>query len=90
MTAMVAASRQVALSSSVGIVQRLAQFAATLITIPLVLHALGIEGLAIWGARSIAWMTATIDFGVGSALLTGVARRCRPGPRQPPTKSAPD
>ena len=73
---MVAArSRQVALSSTVGVVQRLAQVAATLITMPLVLHALGIEGFGIWGAAaSIAWMTATVDFGVGNALLTGVAR----------------
>ena len=76
MRAMVGArSRQVALSSTVGVVQRLVQVAATLVTMPLILHALGIEGFGIWGAAaSIAWMTATVDFGVGNALLTGVAR----------------
>ena len=71
----VARSRQVALSSMVGVSQRLAQVAATLVTMPLVLHALGIEGFGIWGAAaSMAWMTATVDFGISNALLTGVAR----------------
>ncbi len=62
-------------SSSVGIFQRVLQMGGTLITMPLVLHALGSKGFGIWAAAaSLAWMTAMVDFGIGNALLTVVAR----------------
>jgi O-antigen/teichoic acid export membrane protein len=72
--------RLILLSSSVGIVQRFAQIVATLVTMPLVLHALGLEGFGIWGAAaSLAWMTATVDLGIGYATLTAVARAMAAG-----------
>lgn len=67
--------RLVVLSSTVGIVQRVVQILGTLVTMPLVLHALGTDGFGLWGAAaSLAWMVATVDFGIGFALLTAVAR----------------
>lgn len=49
--------------------------AGALITMPLVLHALGQEGFGVWAAAAaIAWMTTMVDWGVGNALLTAVAR----------------
>jgi len=68
-------SRLAALSSAVGIVQRLVQILGTLATMPMVLHALGTDGFGLWGAAvSLAWVTGTVDFGIGAALLTAVAR----------------
>ena len=68
-------SRRLVVSSTVGILQRTVQIVGTLITMPLVLHALGQQAFGIWGAAtSLAWMTATIDFGLGNSLLTEVAR----------------
>ena len=67
--------RLAALSSTVGIVQRVVQIFGTLVTMPLVLHALGSDGFGLWGAAvSLAWMVSTVDFGIGCALLTAVAR----------------
>ena len=68
-------SRRLIVSSTVGILQRTAQILGTLITMPLVLHALGAQAFGIWGAAtSLAWMVATVDLGIGNSLLTEVAR----------------
>jgi O-antigen/teichoic acid export membrane protein len=64
-----------AVSAVVGIAQRVVQIVGTLVTMPLVLHALGTDGFGRWAAAaSVAWMVGTVDFGVGFALLTAVAR----------------
>ena len=68
-------TRRAAVSSVAGALQRLLQIAGTLIVMPLVLHAVGREQFGIWAAAaSFAWMTVVVDFGVGQALLTRVAR----------------
>jgi len=67
--------RQATRSSLVGLTQRVLQIVGTLITMPLVLHALGQDGFGIWAAAaSIAWMSATVDWGIGTALLTAITR----------------
>lgn len=67
--------RRIVLAASVGVVQRIVQIAATLVTMPLVLAALGPGRFGIWGAvTSLAWLIAIVDLGVGSALVTMVAR----------------
>lgn len=57
-----------------GVTQRLAQMAGTLVTMPLVLGALGDTGFGLWGAAaSIAWLAGLADFGIGSAVLGLIA-----------------
>nr|WP_281414083.1 lipopolysaccharide biosynthesis protein [Rhodoblastus sphagnicola] len=67
--------RRAVTSSVVGVGQRLLQIASVLFIMPLVLHMLGRDGFGVWSAAvSLSWMAVTVDFGVGQALLTSVAR----------------
>lgn len=68
-------NRRAAASAGVGIFQRLAQVACTLILMPVLLHTLGTAEFGIWGAAaSLAWLVGLADFGAGTALVTLVAR----------------
>lgn len=74
---MIAARRSKAamLAAGAGAVQRLVQMAATLITIPIVLDGLGSSIFGIWGAiTSLMWLVGLADLGLGTALVTPVAR----------------
>ena len=64
-------NRRILFISGIGLGQRAAQLLSTLITLPLVLHALGLAGFGIWGAAtSLAWLSSMFDLGLGSALLS--------------------
>ncbi|MDR3520967.1 MAG: hypothetical protein P4L54_05055 [Acidocella sp.] len=64
-------NRKILFTSSAGLAQRVVQLLSTLITLPLVLHSLGVAGFGIWAAASsLAWLSTLLDFGLGSALLT--------------------
>src|SRR6266404_217893 len=64
-------NRRIAFASSVGLVQRTTQLVITLITLPLVLHVLGVIGFGVWGAAtSLVWLSGILDLGLGSALIT--------------------
>ena len=64
-------NRRVLLSGATGVLQRLAQLAASLIILPLVLHRLGEAGFGVWGAAtSLTWAAAMLDLGLGGALVT--------------------
>jgi O-antigen/teichoic acid export membrane protein len=63
--------RRVLLSGATGVLQRLAQLAASLIILPLVLHRLGETGFGVWGAAtSLSWAAGMLDLGLGGALVT--------------------
>jgi len=63
-------NQRLAWAAIAGVTQRLAQMAGTLVTMPLVLGALGEAGFGLWGAAaSIAWLAGLADFGIGSAVL---------------------
>lgn len=64
-------NRRVLFSGAAGVTQRLAQLAASLLILPLVLHGLGEAGFGVWGAAtSLAWAGAMLDLGLGGALVT--------------------
>jgi O-antigen/teichoic acid export membrane protein len=66
-----ARNKKILLSGGTGVVQRLLQLFTGLITLPLVLHALGIAGFGVWGAAtSLAWAAGMLDLGLGGALVT--------------------
>jgi O-antigen/teichoic acid export membrane protein len=68
-------NRQIIWAAGAGLAQRVTQLAATFLTLPLVLHRLGIAGFGIWGAASsLAWLTGMLDLGLGSALVTLLPR----------------
>ncbi len=68
-------NRRIVLSASAGVFQRSVQAASTLVLMPLMLHALGPAQFGVWGAAaSLAWLSALLDVGTGSALVTLVAR----------------
>jgi O-antigen/teichoic acid export membrane protein len=68
-------THKILVSATVGISQRGLQVLVTLLTMPMVLHALGREQFGIWGAAaSLAWMGHVADLGLGSALTTVIAR----------------
>ena len=72
-------NRRVVVSSSVGIFQRLVQVASTLVVMPLLLRVLGPARFGIWGATaSLAWLSGLVDIGMGTALVTLVARSSAP------------
>jgi len=74
-------NRRILLASGAGVFQRLAQLAAALITLPLVLHALGVAGFGVWGAAtSLAWLIGILDFGLGAALVTAIPSALAAGP----------
>jgi O-antigen/teichoic acid export membrane protein len=67
-------ARTAVLSSTLGVVQKVVQLTGTLVSMPLVLHALGPEGFGIWGAAaSLAWLVSTVDFGLTNVLVTAIA-----------------
>ncbi len=67
--------RRIAWSAGMGLFQRVAQGASTLVLMPLLLHTLGAAQFGIWGAAaSLAWLTTLLDIGTGAALVTLVAR----------------
>lgn len=56
-----------------GLIQRSLQIMGTLITMPLVLHALGHKDFGLWAAAvSMVWMANLADLGLGNALLTAI------------------
>jgi O-antigen/teichoic acid export membrane protein len=64
-------NRRIVLTSGMGVTQRAAQAVATLVTFPLLIRALGVEGFGVWGAAtSLAWIAWMLDLGLGSALVT--------------------
>jgi len=68
-------NRIILLSGGAGITQRAVQLVAGLVTLPLVLHALGLAAFGIWGAAtSLAWAASMLDLGLGSALITLIPR----------------
>jgi len=68
-------TRHVIISSLVGVSQRSLQVVATLISMPMVLHALGTERFGIWGAAvSLAWMTGVVDLGLSGVVLSAIVR----------------
>ena len=68
-------NRRVVASASVGVFQRLVQVGSTLVIMPLLLRALGPARFGVWGAAaSLAWLSGLVDIGVGTALVTLVAR----------------
>jgi O-antigen/teichoic acid export membrane protein len=73
-------NRGVVLAAAAGLSQRLAQLAAALVTLPLVLHALGVAGFGIWGAAvSLAWAAGMLDLGLGGGLVTLLPERFAAG-----------
>ena len=68
-------NRRAVVSAGFGVSQRLVQAGCTLILMPALLHALGTARFGVWGAAaSLAWLAELADFGVGSSLVTLVAR----------------
>jgi hypothetical protein len=68
-------NRRIVYASGAGLAQRGIQPITTLITLPSVLHALGVAEFGIWGAAtSLAWLSGMLDLGLGSALVTLIPR----------------
>lgn len=64
-------NRRIMLSSGAGILLRASQLLTSLITLPVLLHSLGLAGFGVWSAAtSIAWLSYMLDLGLGSALVT--------------------
>ena len=67
--------RRFYMAAGVGVSQRLVQVASTLILMPLLLRTLGVAKFGIWGsASSLAWLSGLVDIGIGTALVTLIAR----------------
>jgi len=67
--------RRFYMAASAGVAQRLVQVASTLVLMPLLLRVLGVAKFGIWGsASSLAWFSGLVDIGIGTALVTLVAR----------------
>ena len=63
------------MAAGAGVFQRLVQVISTLILMPLLLHTLGVAKFGIWGsASSLAWFSGLVDIGIGTALVTLIAR----------------
>jgi O-antigen/teichoic acid export membrane protein len=72
--------RRIILASGAGLLQRCAQLATAVVTLPLALHALGVAGFGVWGAAtSLVWLSPMLDFGLGSALVTLLPRAAAAG-----------
>jgi len=68
-------NRRIVAAAGAGVFQRLVQVASTLVLMPLLLRVLGAAKFGIWGAAaSLAWFSGLVDIGVGTALVTLVAR----------------
>ncbi|MGE4481365.1 lipopolysaccharide biosynthesis protein [Acidocella sp.] len=62
-------------TSLAGVVQRCAQLLSSLVTLPVVLHSVGVAGFGVWGAAtSLAWLTGLLTLGLGGALITLIPR----------------
>jgi O-antigen/teichoic acid export membrane protein len=73
-------NRRLFFASGVGLTQRIAQIGASLITLPLALHVLGVSAFGVWGAAtSLAWLSGMLDLGLGSALITLIPRSISAG-----------
>jgi O-antigen/teichoic acid export membrane protein len=71
---------RVLITSAASVVQRVAQLLSSLITLPLVLHSLGLAGFGIWGAAtSLAWIAGLLTIGFGSALVALIPRSLAAG-----------
>src|SRR3954470_19456012 len=67
--------RRFYMAASMGVLQRLVQVASTLVLMPLLLRSLGVVKFGIWGgASSLAWFSGLVDIGLGTALVTLIAR----------------
>lgn len=68
-------NRRAIISAGVGVSQRIVQFIGTLLTMPLVLRALGQEQFGVWSAAtSVAWLSGLADFGISFALVMLVGK----------------
>lgn len=68
-------NRRIFLAAGTGVLQRTVQAGTTLLIMPVVLAVLGPSRFGIWGAvTSLAWLHGLLDFGMGGALVTHVAR----------------
>lgn len=73
-------NRRIVVAAGAGVCQRLMQVASTLVLMPLLLRVLGPAQFGIWGAAaSLAWFSGLVDIGVGTALVTLVARSIASG-----------
>ncbi|MBU6418397.1 MAG: hypothetical protein KGQ79_01550 [Proteobacteria bacterium] len=62
-------------TSLAGVVQRFAQLLSSIITLPVVLHSVGVAGFGVWGAAtSLAWLSGLLALGLGGALVTLIPR----------------
>lgn len=76
-------NRRVFFISGVGVIQRIGQLLSTLITFPLVLGALGVDGFGVWGAAtSLAWLSGFLNLGIGSALVNLIPNAVASGRQQ--------
>ncbi len=67
--------RRFYMAAGAGVLQRLVQVASTLILMPLLLRTLGVAKFGIWGSSSsLAWFSGLVDIGIGTALVTLIAR----------------
>jgi O-antigen/teichoic acid export membrane protein len=68
-------NRRVLSAATMGLAQRAAQLVTSLVTLPLVLHTLGVAAFGIWAASaSLAWGAGLLDLGLGGALITLLPR----------------
>ncbi|MDE8343796.1 MAG: hypothetical protein POG24_08255, partial [Acidocella sp.] len=62
-------------TSLAGLLQKFAQLFSSLITLPVVLHCVGVTGFGVWGAAtSLAWLSGLFALGLGGALVTLIPR----------------
>jgi O-antigen/teichoic acid export membrane protein len=70
--------QRIILASGTGIALRITQILASMITLPILLHHLGLAGFGIWSAAtSLAFLSAMLDLGLGSALVTLIPQAMR-------------
>lgn len=68
-------NRRVFFSAGVGIIQRFFQLFGILLTMPLVLHALGQQRFGVWSAvTSLSWLSGLADFGISYVMVMLVAK----------------
>ncbi|MDE2240381.1 MAG: hypothetical protein KGJ73_10725 [Rhodospirillales bacterium] len=62
-------------TSLARLIQRFAQLLSSIITLPVVLHSVGVAGFSVWGAAtSLAWLSGLLALGLGGALVTLIPR----------------
>lgn len=73
-------NQRIVAAAGAGLFQRLVQVASTVVLMPLLLRVLGPAQFGVWGAAaSLAWFSGLVDIGVGTALVTLVARSIASG-----------